>query len=120
MQDFRKLDIYQRAIKYAVSVYKFSTELPTDEKYGLVSQIKRAVSSISLNISEGAGCSSKKEFAMFINYAYRSCNEVLTCLELAQELTLYSKNGNIELLENEGTELSRMLYTFWKKLGSLT
>ena len=56
MQDFRKLDIYKRAIEYSVSIYKFSSELPTDEKYGLISQIRRAVSSIPLNVSEGVGC----------------------------------------------------------------
>lgn len=120
MQDFRKLDIYKRAMEYSVNIYKFSTELPVDEKYGLVSQIRRAVSSMPLNISEGAGCNSNKEFALFINYAYRSCNEVLTCLELVHSLGLNQSNGNITNLEKEGIELSRMLYAFCKKLSPST
>ena len=69
MQDFRKLDVYKRAIEYSTKIYKFSAKLPVNEKYGLVSQIRRTLSSIPLNISEDAGCSSNKEFALFINYA---------------------------------------------------
>ena len=120
MQDFRKLDIYKRAIEYSTRIYKFSAKLPTNEKYGLVSQIRRAVSSIPLNISEGAGCSSNKEFALFINYAYRSCNGVLTCLELIVTLNLYKGKDEIDTLEKEGVELSRMIYAFFKKLGGRT
>lgn len=62
MQDFRRLDIYKRAIDYCVEVYKVSAKLPSSEQYGLVSQIRRAVTSVPLNISEGAGASSNKEF----------------------------------------------------------
>jgi four helix bundle protein len=46
MQDFRKLNIYNRAIEYCTEIYKFSIKLPTSEKYGLISQIRRAASSI--------------------------------------------------------------------------
>ncbi|MBI4115155.1 MAG: four helix bundle protein [Candidatus Omnitrophica bacterium] len=120
MQDFRKLDIYRRAIKYCVNIYDLSTRFPKDEKYGLVSQIRRAVSSIPLNVSEGAGCGSNKEFSQFVSYAYRSCNEVLTCLELAMRLDLHKGNGEINELEKEGIELSRMLYAFLKKLDGST
>ena len=117
MQDFRKLGIYKRAIEYSTQVYKFSITLPASEKYGLISQIRRAVSSIPLNISEGAGCSSNREFAVFTNYAYRSCNEVLACLELIDKLRLCTDTQAIGRLASEGAELSRMIYTFCKKLG---
>ena len=63
---------------------------------------------------------SNREFALFVNYAYRSCNEVLTCLELARFLRLCLPNGKITNLEEEGIELSRMLYAFCKKLGRPT
>ena len=115
MQDYNKLDVYKRAIEYSVNIYKFSTELPENEKYGLISQMRRAVSSIALNISEGAGCNSNKEFSIFINYAYRSCNEVLTCLELISKLGL-SKSQKINELQTEGIEISRMIYSFLKRL----
>ena len=118
MQDFRKLNIYTRAIEYCTDIYKFSTKLPISEKYGLISQIRRAASSIPLNISEGAGASSNKEFSLFINYAYRSANEVLTCLELIKKLGLYNGKIGIGNLEIKGMELSRMIYKFLKKLDN--
>lgn len=116
MQDFRKLEIYKKSIDYCVQIYKFSATIAPSEKYGLISQIRRAVSSISLNISEGAGTNSNKEFALFISYAYRSVNEVLTCLELIKQLKLYRKPEELENLENAGVLISRMIYSFYKKL----
>jgi len=120
VQDFRKLDIYNRAIDYCADIYKFSVKMPSSEKYGLISQIRRAGSSIPLNISEGAGSSSNKEFSLFISYAYRSINEVLTCIELVKKLNLVREGVTIEKLEEKGVELSRMIYSFFKKLGGKT
>jgi len=94
MQDFRKLNIYKRAIEYCKKIYNFSTKLPSNEKYGLIPQIRRAAISIPLNISEGSGCKTDKEFSQFISYAYRSINEVLTCLELSVELKLVNPVRN--------------------------
>ena len=115
MQDFRKLDIYKRAMQYCTDIYKFSSSLPVNERYGLVSQIRRAATSIPLNISEGAGCSTNKEFALFVSYSYRSCNEVLTCLQLVKELDLCTDRIKISELENRAVQLSRMIYSFFRK-----
>lgn len=121
MQDFKKLAIYQKSIQYCMEIYSFSTHLPDQEKYGMVSQIRRAVTSIPLNISEGSGASSNREFAQFIGYAYRSTNEVITCLELVERLHLYPKDSkDIHKLQDEGLQLSRMIYAFFKKLGGRT
>ena len=118
MQDFRKLNIYQRAIEYCSKIYKFSVGLPSSEKYGLISQIRRAAISIPLNISEGSGCNTDKEFSQFISYAYRSVNEVLTCFELSIQLKLAKDGVEIEGLINEGIGLSKMLYGFSRKLNT--
>ena len=115
MQDFRRLLIYSKAIEYCSDIYKFAQKLPQNEQYGLASQIKRAACSIPLNISEGAGSASKKEFAQFLSYSYRSVNEVLTCLELTKELKLI-QNYEIQTFETKGKELSCMIYSFLKKL----
>ena len=117
MQDFRRLNIYKRAIAYCKQIYIFSTKLPANEKYGLISQIRRAAISIPLNISEGSGCSTNKEFRHFISYAYRSVNEVLTCLELIIELKLVKDEIENRDLTNKGIELSKMIYTFSNKLN---
>jgi four helix bundle protein len=116
MQDFRKLNIYKRAIEYCTKIYRFSAKLPSNEKYGLTPQIRRAAISIPLNISEGSGCNTDKEFSQFISYAYRSVHEVLSCLELSVELKLLKDGIEIEDLTNEGIELSKMIFGFSKKL----
>jgi len=55
MQDYHQLDIWNRAMDYAVAVYEFATALPEQEKYNLASQLRRAVASAPLNIAEGCG-----------------------------------------------------------------
>ena len=120
MQDYKNLQIYGRSIEYCAEIYKFSALLPDHEKYGLVSQIRRAACSIPLNISEGAGTTSRKEFAQFISYAYRSVNEVLTCFDLVERLDLHKSNVLQDKLRTQGTELSRMIYSFFKSLGGRT
>ncbi len=117
MQDFRKLAIYQRSIEHCAAVYRFSVLLPASERYGLISQIQRAACSVPLNISEGAGSATRKEFAQFVGYAYRSVNEVMTCLELVEKLDLYGEEKVLGPLNFESIELSRMIYAFLRKLG---
>ena len=86
MQDHRQLDIWQRAMAYTERIYEFSANLPDDERYNLTAQLRKAATSVPLNIAEGAGCGSDTEFARFLGYAYRSLKEVVTCLELCQRL----------------------------------
>lgn len=66
MQDYHQLDIWNRAMDYAVAVYKFAANLPEEEKYNLASQLRRAASSVPLNISEGCGTASNTEFCRFL------------------------------------------------------
>ncbi len=86
MQDYHQLDIWNRAMDYAVAVYEFVASLPEQEKYNLASQLRRAVTSAPLNIAEGCGAASNTEFGRFLGYAYRSLKEVVTALELCERL----------------------------------
>lgn len=115
MKDYRKLEIWHRAMDYAVEIYKLSARLPSMEKYGLTSQIRRAVSSIPLNIAEGAGCESPKEFKLFLEYAHRSTHEVMTILELIERLKLCEDKYVVGLLQ-KGKEIRAMIHAFMKKL----
>jgi four helix bundle protein len=90
-------------------------KLPSTEKYGLTSQIRRAVCSIPLNIAEGAGCDSPKGFKLFLEYAHRSTHEVLTVLELIERLKLGESKYVSELLL-KGKEIRAMIHAFIKKL----
>ena len=116
MQDYRNLEIWQRSIEYVVKIYDFTSLFPPDEKYNLTSQVRRACTSIPLNIAEGTGCDSNKEFAQYLGYAYRSSNEVVTCLELAHRLGLCKDNGKIQDLIEEGNRLCKMIYSLIRKL----
>jgi four helix bundle protein len=115
--NFRNLKIYQRAIDFAVEVYKLSRSFPKDEIFGLTNQVRRAVTSISLNIAEGSGNKSEKEFQIFLEIALRSGYEVMTCLEIALRLD-YCDKKNYDLLIKEADEIAAMIVGFSKSLCS--
>src|SRR5450759_5027472 len=77
---FEKLIIWQKAMEYGERIYRLSYKFPKEETYNLSSQIRRAVDSIALNISEGAIGQSNPEFKKFIGFSIRSLAEVVTCL----------------------------------------
>lgn len=115
MHNFRKLKIYQKAIDFAVEIYKLTKSFPKDELFGLTSQIRRAVTSISLNIAEGSGNKSNKEFKRFLEISLRSDYEVMTCLEIALRLN-YCKKEDFKRLITESDEIAAMLVGFSKQL----
>ena len=115
MQDYHQLDIWNRAMSYAVAIYQFAATLPQEEKYNLVSQVRRAVTSVPLNIAEGCGTASNAEFARFLGFAYRSLKEVVTCLELCQRVYPASRHRALPLID-EGNEISRMTYNLMQKV----
>ncbi len=69
MHKVKDLKICQKSIELTKAVYFLASELPSDEKFGLKSQIKRSAVSISSNIAEGAGRNSQKEFKYFLSIA---------------------------------------------------
>src|SRR5436189_6444216 len=86
MQDYHQLDIWNRAMDYAVAVYEFVASLPEQEKYNLASQLRRAVTSAPLNIAEGCGAASNTEFSRCLGFAYRCLKEIVAALELCEGL----------------------------------
>ncbi|MDP3432710.1 MAG: four helix bundle protein [Bacteroidota bacterium] len=81
---FEKLVIWQKAMEFGESINKLSRNFPKEEIYNLSSQIRRAVDSIALNISEGSIGQTNPEFKKFIGYSIRSLAEVVTCLHKAK------------------------------------
>lgn len=69
MHNFKELKIWQKALELSVDVYKVTGLFPKEDKFGLISQIKRSAVSIPSNIAEGAGRNSIKEFLYFLSVA---------------------------------------------------
>ncbi len=98
-------------------VYHMCADLPNDEKYGLISQIKRAAVSIPTNIAEGAGRNSNKEFVHFLSIANGSSYELETQLLLLVQLKFF-KDKDINNILNQLVEIQKMNYSFQKSLTS--
>ncbi|MFA6475592.1 MAG: four helix bundle protein [Patescibacteria group bacterium] len=82
---FEDLEVWQLSLKLIGSVYKIAKDFPDNERFGLTSQIKRAATSINLNIAEGSGRSTKKDFASFVRNSIGSTREVIACLRIAEQ-----------------------------------
>jgi len=115
MHKVENLKIWQKAIALAKAVYLLVSELPSDEKFGLTSQIKRCAISIPSNIAEGAGRNSQKEFKHFLSIANGSSYELQTQLLLVIELNLINKDKVQPIIEL-CIEIQKMNYTFQQKL----
>jgi four helix bundle protein len=110
MADFRfeKLMVWQRAIDLADRVYEFTQSFPSDERFGLTNQMRRAVVSISSNIAEGSGRASDNDYARFVEIAYGSLMEVVSQAHLAARRG-YLTQANLTLLLDAADEEARML-----------
>ncbi|RBP44321.1 four helix bundle protein [Roseimicrobium gellanilyticum] len=78
MFGFEKLDVWQKAIEFADQVYTVTRAFPSDERFGLTNQMRRAAVSVSSNIAEGSARISPKDFARFIEIATGSVYEVVS------------------------------------------
>ncbi len=108
MRPHEKLDVWQKAINFVVMVYSRTKEFPTDERFGLTLQVRRAVVSIPTNIAEGAARHSNKEFLQFLSIAQGSCIEVETELLIAHKLGYLKQSEYLEL-RTEADSIGRML-----------
>lgn len=87
MRDYKKYDVWVKSHELTVYIYKEITPLfPKSEQYGLTSQIKRAAYSIPLNIAEGCGRNSEKDFVHFLDMALGSAHELEYCALLGYDL----------------------------------
>ncbi len=99
MRNFRKLQVYEKALNLTKVVRSATRMFPGDEIYSLTSQFRRASDSVVLNIAEGAGNRSNKEFAKFLDYSIRSGHECIGCIDIALTNGYISENQHKELFE---------------------
>ena len=112
--NFKELKIWKEAMGVVKSVYVLTSKLPSDERFGLVSQINRSSVSIPSNIAEGSGRTSDKEFLHFLNISLSSSFELETQLLLSNDLF----NVDVEEILTKIHELQKMIVGF-KKLIEL-
>jgi four helix bundle protein len=85
-ESFRDLRVWQEAIRMSLSLYRLTSLFPSDERWGLTSQTRRAGVSTALNIAEGYGRASRGEYLQFLGIARGSLCEVETLLVIARDL----------------------------------
>jgi four helix bundle protein len=115
---FRDLIVWQRAMQLAVSIYRLTRDFPREEIYGLTSQARRSVVSISSNIAEGQGRLTRGEFRQFLGIARGSTFELQTQLEIARSL----KMGDPKLLDEAdglSREVGKMLFGMLESLKAI-
>lgn len=116
MHNYKQLKVWEKAIDLVVDVYKATAEFPNEEKYGLISQMRRSAVSIPSNIAEGAGRNSDKEFCHFLSHAHGSSFELETQIIVSQKLELITQDISNELCPKVN-EVQRMNYTLQQKLN---
>ena len=115
MHNLDELQVYHKALSYTKVVRRTTKSFPKEELFVLTSQFKRAADSMVLNIAEGAGNSSNKEFTRFLSYSIRSSFECNGCVDIAMENQFIEQSERQILLE-QLNELIAMLYGLQKHL----
>ncbi len=115
MHNFRKLKVYERAIAFTTRVYRLTRGFPAYELYGLSSQLRRASSSMALNIAEGSGNNGSREFARFLGFSIRSGYECIACIDIARNVEIV-RPQEAELLIKEIEEIISMLVGLQRSL----
>ncbi|MGY5351412.1 four helix bundle protein [Wenyingzhuangia sp. IMCC45533] len=116
MNKYQDLKIWNKAMELVEKIYLLMKLLPDDEKFGLISQIKRCSVSIPSNIAEGAGRNSNKEFKHFLSIANGSTTELETQILLTIRLGLVNRDKTEEILIL-CREIRKMNYALQKSLS---
>ena len=115
IKTYKDLRIYQQSYKLSIEIHKLTQNYPRYERYELGSQLRRAATSIPLNIAEGYGKKeSEADFKRYLKIALGSSNEIEVLLDLSYDLGYIDKTLHNELIE-EYTALRKQIYTMIKK-----
>ena len=92
MFNFEKLDVWQEAIQFADLVYELTGDFPSEERFGLTNQMRRAAVSISSNLAEGSSRVSRTDFSRFVEIATGSLFEVVSQSTIALRRKMIAQN----------------------------
>jgi four helix bundle protein len=115
MKNFKELNVWLKAHQLVLAVYQVTKSFPSDELFGLTSQMRRAAASIPANIAEGCGRSSDAEFARFLYISFGSASELEYHILLAHDLGMLNQIDCGKLTENV-IEIKKMLSSLIKKV----
>jgi four helix bundle protein len=111
METHKQLIAWQKSVDLVVAIYTLTQQFPPDERFGLVSQIQRSVTSIPSNVAEGLGRKSDGDFARFLCIAYGSSSELETQILVSYRLNFIN--------EKEYNEINGMITEIRKMLNKL-
>ncbi|OGQ96748.1 MAG: four helix bundle protein [Deltaproteobacteria bacterium RIFOXYD12_FULL_57_12] len=114
MKTYRDLLVWQKAMNLVTQIYQVSRLFPSDEIYGLTSQLRRCAVSIPSNIAEGQGRNSSGEFLRFLGIAQGSLCELQTQIEIACNLG-YIEKETFDNLYDASREIERMQSSLMKR-----
>jgi len=108
MIDYQRLAVWRRAHALTLEVYRVTRGFPSEERFGLTSQLRRAMGSVGCNLAEGSARSTDRAFASFVEIAEGSASEAHYQMRLADDLGYLVAGGHDELA-GELLEIRRML-----------
>lgn len=111
----KDLDVWKLSLNLVENIYKITRAFPDDEKFGLISQMRRCSTSIPSNIAEGSARGTTREFVRFLQIARGSLAELVTQLAIATRLNYIVNDSE---LNNQIIPISKMLYKLVQKLTS--
>ena len=114
MKDFKKLIVWQKGLDLYADLHVYCKNLPPEEKFSLVSQIRRAAFSIPANIAEGSSKATKAHYKLYLENSLGSAYELETALIAIKRI--YSLLPSVEEYLERTQEIQKMLISFIKKL----
>lgn len=119
MQRFTELKVWQEGHALTLEVYRLTAGFPAEERFGLVVQLRRAISSVPANIAEGSKRETQADYARFLNVAQASLAEAEYFLILAGDLEYVGRSAVAALFERID-KLARMLHALRVKVEQAT
>ena len=115
MKDFKKLIVWQKGLELYADLHIYCNKLPSEEKFSLTSQIRRAAFSIPANIAEGSAKATNAHYKLYLENSLASAYELETALLAVKKI--YPLLSDVEEFLARIQEIQKMLISFINKLG---
>ena len=115
LKNYKELNVWQKSYELCLKIYRITAKFPNEERYGLISQIRRSAVSIPSNIAEGYGRKTTADYIRMLYISYGSVCELETQILLAGDLGFIEK-GELGTIKKDIAEIERMLKALIKSL----